>query len=55
MPHTVHLPASIGFTPYLRHVQQQACVQAVRPARRPATGIVNLLKIAARRLSFEEI
>jgi len=30
VPHTVHLPASLGLTPYFRHVQQQACVQAVR-------------------------
>jgi hypothetical protein len=27
--HPVHLPASLGFTPYFRHVQQ-VCVQAVR-------------------------
>jgi len=30
VPHTVHLPASLGFTPSFRHMQQQACGQAVR-------------------------
>jgi hypothetical protein len=30
VPHTVHLPASLGLTPSFRHVQQQACGQAVR-------------------------
>jgi hypothetical protein len=30
VPYPVHLPASLGFPPSFRHVQQQACGQAVR-------------------------